>query len=245
MSQAPTPAGPITLASHSSTVVHRVGYRPDAWRWTPWQYATNGRFGGRWDDPAGVWRTLYVGDTRLACYLEVLACMRPDPTLTADLAAIDDEDEDALLYPTQPPGVIPRAWCDRRIVASGALYGEFVLIGDMHTLATLRRGFRPLAIQMGLDDLDAAAIRDARPRALTQRISASLYPLTTRSAEPVTGVEFSSRHADNRRLWAIYERPEDPDITPAITPAPTHDCVDPTDPELVDAMVLLDLHWAD
>ena len=38
--------------------------------------ATDGRSTGRWDDPDGVWRTLYLGDTRMACYLEVLAFAR-------------------------------------------------------------------------------------------------------------------------------------------------------------------------
>lgn len=31
------------------------------------------RFTGRWDDPDGIWRTLYVGASRLVCCLEMLA----------------------------------------------------------------------------------------------------------------------------------------------------------------------------
>ena len=34
---------------------------------------------GRWDDPDGVWRTLYCGTSALACYLEVCAFARPSP----------------------------------------------------------------------------------------------------------------------------------------------------------------------
>jgi hypothetical protein len=42
--------------------MHRVGYQPDPWAWTPWEYAgDDGRFHGRWDDPHGTWRTLYLG----------------------------------------------------------------------------------------------------------------------------------------------------------------------------------------
>ncbi len=26
--------------------VYRVGYAPSLWEWTPWEYATNGRFAG-------------------------------------------------------------------------------------------------------------------------------------------------------------------------------------------------------
>ena len=39
-----------------------VEYIPEPWAWTPWQYATDGRFTGRWNDP-DVARTLCVGDT--------------------------------------------------------------------------------------------------------------------------------------------------------------------------------------
>ena len=66
----------------------------------------------------------------------------------------------------------------------------------------------------GLDDLDGAAIRDGRPRALTQAISQWINTLTDPNDQPVTGVEFDSRHGDGLRLWAIYERPGDPLSSP-------------------------------
>ena len=46
-------------------------------------------FSGRWDDPDGLWRTLHVGGSRLACYLEVPAAFRPDLVLSAELDNID------------------------------------------------------------------------------------------------------------------------------------------------------------
>ena len=76
--------------------MHRVGYRPDPWNWTPWEYAgTYGRFHGRWDDPHGTWRTLYAGFSALACYLEVLAAFRADPLLADEVGSIDDDGDDA------------------------------------------------------------------------------------------------------------------------------------------------------
>ena len=84
---ASTPHGDISVVTEPGTV-WRVGYRPDPWTFTPWQYAENGRFTGRWDDPDGNYRTLYTGQTLLGCLLEVLACFRPDPTL---------------FYPAKPP----------------------------------------------------------------------------------------------------------------------------------------------
>ncbi|QMU21486.1 RES domain-containing protein [Gordonia rubripertincta] len=233
--------GSIAYASRE-VQIHRVGYRPDVWQWTPWQYAVDGRFNGRWDDPDGVWRTMYVGDSRLACYLEILAPMRPDLVLADVLGEIEENDEDIATFPTLPSGRVPRSWCDSRLVGTGSLTGEFVLIGDMETISDLRKRFRGLALTLGLDDLDAAAIRIARPRALTQTIAAYLYQLATPAGRPVTGIEFSSRHADNCRLWAVFERDADTDLT--IVPTPMNEPVDPFDPDLVEAMRLLDVEWA-
>lgn len=65
-----------------------------------------------------------------------------------------------------------------------------------------------VATRLGLDDFDAAALKDARPRELTQTVATYLYE-TTRLA----GVQFRSRHGDDQVLWAIFERPDDPDVT--------------------------------
>ncbi|MFD6893621.1 hypothetical protein ACFWB0_03605 [Rhodococcus sp. NPDC060086] len=58
----PTSRGDVCCAQVRGAIAYRVGYPPTSWEWTPWEFATDGRFTGRWDDPAGVWRTLYVGD---------------------------------------------------------------------------------------------------------------------------------------------------------------------------------------
>jgi hypothetical protein len=54
-----TGSGDIRCASGAERQVWRVGYVPEPWSWTPWQFAEDGRFNGRWDDPNGVWRSLY------------------------------------------------------------------------------------------------------------------------------------------------------------------------------------------
>ncbi|MDV6271303.1 hypothetical protein R3Q16_32320 [Rhodococcus globerulus] len=51
-----------------------------------------------------MWRTLYVGSTRLACYLEVLAYARPSTDMVADLDDIEVDDEDQFEFPTFAPG---------------------------------------------------------------------------------------------------------------------------------------------
>jgi hypothetical protein len=224
---------------------HRVGYQPDPWAWTPWEYAgADGRFHGRWDDQQGTWRTLYLGASPLACYLEVLARFRADPRMQAELAEIVDNDADGHLYPAAPAGRLPRSWCEPRLLASGRLSGVFALPGHQQSLATLRRAFLPTARSFGLADLDAAAIRDSRPRALTQAISAWFYTLRTPDGKPLNGVLFQSRHGDGLWLWAVYER----DRAAAYPPEAGQDAAAPIttdDPQLLEAMRLHHLTWAD
>lgn len=178
----------------------RVGHKPDAWDWTPWRYANGGHFEGRWDAPDGTFRTLYAGDSLLACLLEILACFRPDPELEAALDSIDGDDTGS----RHPAGSIPRSWLDNRCAAKAQLVGRFCAVTHSTTIAALRPRFLPQAIALGLDDFDAAALRDSRPRSLTQQVAAHLFASTA-----VDGIEFASRHGDDHRLWAIFERTSD------------------------------------
>jgi len=143
-----TPRGDVRCFHVDGVVAYRVGYPPTSWEWTPWEFATDGRFTGRWDDPAGMWRTLYVGATRLSCYLEVLAYARRSEELSAALEEIVDDEPDE--FPTIEPGHIPRSWMSSRVTGSGAISGWFVVPGDTESVATLRTLFRPHAIRHGL-----------------------------------------------------------------------------------------------
>ena len=239
-----TSLGALSCSYVDGVKAHRIGFRPAPWEWTPWEYATGGRFTGRWDDPGGVWRTLYVGSARLACYLEVLAYARPCPDMVADLDDIEVDDEDQFEFPTIAPGELPLSWCAPRMTAAAALIGWFVVPGDVESVAALRKGFRGTAFRLGLADLDGAAIRDGKPRELTQVISQWINTLNGPDGKPIAGIEFDSRHGDGLRLWALYEHPGDPVISPFITPLDNAP-VDARDPALVEAMRLLDLVWVD
>lgn len=177
------PSGALHTVRRRHAAVHRVGYRPDPWNWTPWEYAgTDGRFHGRWDDPNGTWRTLYAGLSPLACYLEVLAVFRADPVVAEELDAIIDNADCDTCYPAAAAGSVPRSWCAPRLLASGRLAGIFAVPGHPESPPTLRARFLNEAKAFGLADLDAAAIRDSRPRALTQAISAWIYTLSSATA---------------------------------------------------------------
>ncbi|WP_245813753.1 RES domain-containing protein [Rhodococcus marinonascens] len=240
----PTPRGQVCCVQVQGALAYRVGYPPTSWEWTPWEYATDGRFNGRRDDPEGVWRTLYLGATRLACYLEVLAYARKSDELSAALDEIIENEEEEEEFPTIAPGRVPRSWMTPRVNGSGTISGWFVAPGDIETMATLRNCFRADAIRLGLADLDTAAIRDGRPRALTQSISRWTNTLTDPAGNPVAGIAFDSRHGDGLVLWALYERPGDGPISGNVTPL-DHGPVEADDPDLIEAMRLHNLVWED
>ncbi|WP_208739868.1 RES domain-containing protein [Arthrobacter agilis] len=62
-----------------------MDFSPDAWAWSGRQYATDGRFQGRWADIDGNFRIIYAGSRLLACLLEVLAHFRQDAYLPTAL----------------------------------------------------------------------------------------------------------------------------------------------------------------
>ncbi len=236
--------GDLTVEVAVGEPVWRVGFAPDPWAWTPWEYAHEGRFAGRWDDPAGVWRTLYVGENRLACFLEVHAPFRPDPFLVGELTAIDEDLEDAAEHPSAPAGAIPVAWAERRVLGQAHLTGTYIIPADAVSLATLREHFLGMALRFDLPDLDAAAIRIAEPRALTQSIAAFVYEQVTDAGGPVAGVRFDSRHGDDQRLWAVFERPGDSSTSRWLRDTVAGP-IDRFDSELVEAMQIHRLHWGD
>jgi hypothetical protein len=124
------------------------------------------------------------------------------------------------------------------MLGRGTITGRFALPSDPKPLATLRSIFRPLAIRYGLDDLDTAALRDGRPRALTQAISRWIYTLTLASTAAVAGIEFDSRHGDQLRMWALATPPLVPTSKSSNTPPSD------TDSELNQALTLLGVEWA-
>ena len=149
----------------------------------------------------------------------------------------------AARYPTAAGGAVPRSWCSPRLLASGRLTGTLALPGHPESLPTLRYGFLGAAKSFGLADLDAAAIRDSRPRGLTQQISAWIYTLSAGDGAPLTGIEFFSRHGDNLTLWALYERDTTTSSPPQITPIGA-DPIDADAPDLEEAMRLHRLSWS-
>lgn len=199
--------------------VWHVGYAPDAWAWADWRFAIlDGKFHGRWDDPAGQFRTLYVGDSLFACLVEVLAKFRPEKAAALGIASIHADGSDDEAYPTWQAGTLDRDWLETRLAAAGDLLGKYCSITHSQTIAHLRPRFLELARELGAADFDASLLKDSAPRSLTRAIARWLYDRVEdkAGAGSVDGIGFLSRHGDDLRLWAVFERPDDEPMTPRI-----------------------------
>jgi hypothetical protein len=218
--------------------VFRVGYAPDPWAWVPWEYAD--RSTGRWDDPQNTYRVVYAASSPEACFVEVLAQFRPDPTLADGLDSIESDARDDL-YPSAGPGIVPSTWLDHRLLGSATLDGPFCDVTDKNTIAALRPTFLARAMHYGLPDFDAATIRLHEPRRLTQEISRHLYEF---EEERFVGIAYESRFGAGLSLWAIFERSDDqgPDQSGRLGDVAVQS-IDPEDPAFTAALTLHGLEF--
>lgn len=157
---------------------------------------------------------MYAGSSMWACLLEVLAGFRRDARLAAELDEIVEDNEHAVLHRTLASGQVPREWLNARAATPAELTGNYRAVTDSRSIAVLNPHFIGIALSLGLLDVDAAALKDARPRQLTQAIAAWIYETTD-----LDGVFFASRHGDDLQLWAIFERPGDSSVSPRLSDA--------------------------
>ncbi|MGO4856754.1 RES family NAD+ phosphorylase [Arthrobacter sp. 2MCAF14] len=216
--------------------VWRVGFRPEPWAWSDWSWAEHGRFQGRWDDPDGEFRTMYAGATLQACLAEILAGLRPSIETSAELAEIQEDPLDAAMYPTCPAETVSYSWLEPRIASRATLSGHFCVITSMASIAALRPVFKQMAAGQGFDDFDAATLKDQKARPITQAVSKFVWGLGD-----FNGISFNSRLGDDNTLWAIYERPDEPNhVSPQLSHLETHSLT-PEDPAIVEIFALFNL----
>lgn len=240
-------SGPDLEIETDPEAVWRVGYEPNPWVWTPWSYAADGGlFAGRWDDQKGNFRTLYTCSTLLGCFLELLAKFRPDTALEAELAEIDDPAGQAAVDP-DTAGAIGYDWVADRRYGPAQQTGAYCLITHSRSVAalTLAGVLAPLGIAAW--DIDVALLKAQHRRVVTRTVASWLYDLRDEHRRPlVDGVAFHSRHGDELRMWAIFERltsDQMQDFSEHVQPGDDQP-VTPELPDLVEAMRRHGLHWS-
>ena len=82
-----------------------------------------------------------------------------------------------------------------------------------------------------------AALKDGRPRILTQSVASHLYANTD-----VAGVNFASRHGDDLELWAIFERHDEHAVSRYLASLKTYQ-LSPDHPELLAVLAFHGLRW--
>lgn len=233
----------LKLVDAAGASVWRVGRAPDPWAWIDHQWAGN----ARWDDPSVSFRTIYAADSLYGCFVELLAYSRPDRNDDGNdlLSGITEDPEDATEFPVPPAGAIPRTWLTGRMIGTAVLTGLYVDVRNSATIAALRPKYLDLALSLGFDDFDSAALESAYPRELTHRLTTDFNAMTHSDGTPlVHGVRFGSRHGDELGMWAIYERPGDDPSSRQLSNT-TAELVDENHPDLQLAMTLHGLTWLD
>jgi len=73
----------------------------------------DGFFGNRLDDPMGVHRFLYASSQRLGCFIETPARFRVDVSFVADLALMENGEDDFTAF-----GTVRKAWLKGRCIST-------------------------------------------------------------------------------------------------------------------------------
>ena len=235
----------LELSGNPGTV-WRVGFKPDPWAWPDWKYAQeDGRFGGRWDDERAQFRTIYTADSLYSCFIELLAKFRPHRDVDDAVMAIEDPDNQAARFPEYPAGTINFSWFDDRAAARATQTGRYCFVTHSNSVAVLRQNFDPDDYGVHAADFDAALLKDSAPRVLTRSIARWLYELSGSGTESpaVDGIEFRSRHGDDLRMWAVFERPDQGEVSPHVDQQ-VGVGLTPEVPDLARALQLHGLKWS-
>jgi hypothetical protein len=207
----------------------RVGRDRDAWAVPDWAYAKeDGTFGNRFDDPMGVYRVLYASSQRLGCFVETLARFRVDVSFVADLALMENGEDDFTAF-----GTVRRAWIIGRCIGSANVEGEYADLYALGWVSHLRTALAGIAVKLGMKDFDLSSLEPAEPRVLTQQAGRIAFELG------YAGVFYHSRYGHSIENWAIFEDWTMPDRFPIHQPNSRKVAED--DPDLLEALRILGL----
>ena len=211
----------------------RVGRDDDAWAIPDWAYAKEDRtFGNRFDDPAGVYRVLYASSQRLGCFIETLARFRVDVSFVADLALMENGEDDFTAF-----GTVRRAWIKGRCIGTANVEGEFADLYALEWVSHLTTALAGIAVKLGMKDFDLSSLEPAEPRVLTQQAGRIAFELG------YAGVFYHSRYGHSIENWAIFEDWTMPDRFPIHQPNSRKVAED--DPDLLEALRVLGLILSD
>lgn len=155
--------------------------------------------GGRFDDPRGEYRVLYLARSQEGAFGEVLARFRASP----GWARVTSSDWEAQGFRL---GVVTRGFRSRRALALGEVSpgARFLDVEDAGTVQRLRRELGWAARLFGVSDVDIAALRGP-DRRVTRLVSAWAHAQEDGSGMPFyAGIRYLSRHFGGWECWALF-----------------------------------------
>lgn len=214
---------PARLEPAPPTLYH-VGYLPDPLKWWPPQDPLPGvddpelqeiiRDGNRWDAPDGLWGTLYLADTPVVAFAEVIATrFRERLHQAAKIleATSEDEPDPEYDFPLIDGGVLPRSFFEpqpprpeQRVLARAQVLEEcppFVDVSHPDTHRELALKFGEELARLGIDGVDRGVVMQQN-RHVTRAFAGYLYPRYHREA---AGIRFESRFARDGWCYAAWE----------------------------------------
>jgi hypothetical protein len=142
----------------------------------------------------GVYRVLYASSQRLGCFIETLARFRVDVSFVADLALMQNCEDDFTAF-----GTVRRAWLKGRCIGTANVEGEYADIYALGWVSHFRTTLAGIAVKLGMKDFDLSSLEPAEPRLLTQRAARIAFELG------YAGVFYHSRYGHSIENWAIFE----------------------------------------
>ena len=179
----------VVEAVPSISPLYRVGRKPNPLVLPPWSVLGGNRF----DDPRGDFRVLYAGESRLACFVETLAPLRP---ALADIAALGA----SVGARVRPISHISADWRSARRIARLRLVPgrRWLDLRAPETCEALRVELADVLLRLGMTDFDVSGARGPS-RDLTQTIARWAFD------RGFAGIAYRSRFDDQLGCWALFE----------------------------------------
>ncbi|MHB1172994.1 MAG: hypothetical protein ACYCZY_11005 [Lacisediminihabitans sp.] len=146
--------------------------------------------------------------------------------------------------PEYASGAVNYDWLDKRQAGHAEQDGRYCFVTHSTSVALLRDEFPLERYGVRERDFDASLLKDAAPRALTRSIARWLYlQRDDVHGDLVDGIEFRSRHGDELRMWAIFERADDGPVSSRLQSRVSAPLTSETE-DLQRAFALHHLSWA-
>jgi len=164
----------------------------------------------------------------LGCFIETLARFRVDVSFVADMALMENGEDDSTAF-----GTVHRAWIKGRCIGTANVEGEYADIYALGWVSHLRSALAGIAVKLGMEDIDLSSLERAEPRLLTQRAGRIAFEFG------FAGVFYHSRYGDAIENWAIFEDWTRSERFPILQPKSRKVAED--DPDLLEALRILGL----